>query len=198
MKIEKGSWIGVIGETGAGKSTLLDIIMGLLEPSKGGLYIDDKLLSSSDIKSWQSKIAHVPQVIFLADTSVYENIAFGVNANEIDCDLVIRSAKIAQINETIESLPTGYETIVGERGIKLSGGQRQRIGIARALYKQAEVIVLDEATNALDSSKENLVMKALKGLNKNITVIMVAHRLSTLDNCTQVIDFSADKEISDS
>jgi ATP-binding cassette, subfamily B, bacterial PglK len=198
LKIEKGSWIGVIGETGAGKSTLLDIIMGLLEPSKGGLYIDDKLLSSSDIKSWQSKIAHVPQVIFLADTSVYENIAFGVNANEIDCDLVIRSAKIAQINETIESLPTGYETIVGERGIKLSGGQRQRIGIARALYKQAEVIVLDEATNALDSSKENLVMKALKGLNKNITVIMVAHRLSTLDNCTQVIDFSADKEISDS
>ena len=194
LKIEKGSWVGIVGETGSGKSTLIDIIMGLLEPTDGGLYIDEQLLSFNDLKSWQTKIAHVPQVIFLTDASISENIAFGVNSNEINHDLVKRSAKIAQINETIEALPDAYNTRVGERGVKLSGGQRQRIGIARALYKQAEIIIFDEATNALDSSKEASVMKALESLNKNITVIMIAHRLSTLENCSQIVDLSANKD----
>ena len=194
LKIKKGSWIGIIGETGRGKSTLIDIIMGLLEPTDGGLYIDGRLLDFSDLKSWQAKIAHVPQVIFLTDASISENIAFGVNSNEISHDLVRQSAKIAQISETIEALPDAYNTHVGERGVKLSGGQRQRIGIARALYKQAEIIIFDEATNALDSSKEASVMKALENLDKNITLIMIAHRLSTLENCTQIIDLSANKK----
>lgn len=193
LKIKKGSWIGIIGETGSGKSTLIDIIMGLLEPTSGGLYVDDRLLGFSNLKSWQTKIAHVPQVIFLTDASIYENIAFGVNSNEINHDLVKRSAKIAQISETIEALPDAYNTRVGERGVKLSGGQRQRIGIARALYKQAEIIIFDEATNALDSTKEAAVMKALENLDKNITVIMIAHRISTLENCSQIIDLSANK-----
>jgi ATP-binding cassette subfamily B protein len=198
LKIKKGSWIGIIGETGSGKSTLIDIIMGLLEPTQGGLYIDERLLGFSDLKSWQNKIAHVPQVIFLTDASISENIAFGVNSNEINHDLVKKSAKIAQISETIEALPDAYDTCVGERGVKLSGGQRQRIGIARALYKQAEIIIFDEATNALDSSKEASVMKALENLDKNITVIMIAHRLSTLENCSQIIDLSSNKNFFES
>ena len=198
LKIKKGSWIGIVGETGSGKSTLIDIIMGLLEPTDGGLYIDERLLGFNDLKSWQTKIAHVPQVIFLTDASISENIAFGVNSNEINHDLVKRSAKIAQISETIEALPDAYNTHVGERGVKLSGGQRQRIGIARALYKQAEIIIFDEATNALDSLKEASVMKALENLDKNITVIMIAHRLSTLENCSQIIDLSANKDFFES
>ena len=198
LKIKKGSWIGIVGETGSGKSTLIDIIMGLLEPTDGGLYIDERLLGFNDLKSWQTKIAHVPQVIFLTDASISENIAFGVNSNEINHDLVKRSAKIAQISETIEALPDAYNTHVGERGVKLSGGQRQRIGIARALYKQAEIIIFDEATNALDSSKEASVMKALENLDINITVIMIAHRLSTLESCSQIIDLSANKDFFES
>ena len=191
LKISKGSWVGIIGETGCGKSTLIDIIMGLLNPSSGHIKIDNKfLLSTDNIKNWQSLIAHVPQVIFLSDNTISENIAFGIRYDDIDHDLVKSCAEIAQISELIMSLPEKYNTVVGERGSKLSGGQRQRIGIARALYKQAEIIIFDESTNALDNSKEMKVMQALENLPSNITVIMIAHRKSTLKKCSQIIDLS--------
>ena len=166
--------------------------MGLLEPTQGELYIDDELIENKEnIKDWQSHIAHVPQVIFLSDTSISRNIAFGIHPDEIDHELVRKSAQIAQIEDTIISLPEGYDTVVGERGVRLSGGQRQRIGIARALYKQAEVIIFDEATNALDDSKESKVMKALENLDRHITIIIIAHRLSTLENCSKVINLDS-------
>lgn len=195
LEISKGSWVGVVGETGSGKSTLIDILMGLLRPTKGEIYIDDNALSeSSHVNGWQSLVAHVPQVIFLSDSSISENIAFGANSNDIDHDYVRKCAKIAQISSTIDELPNGYETMVGERGVRLSGGQRQRIGIARALYKRAQVIIFDEATNALDSAKEDEVMEALENLPGHVTVIIVAHRLSTLKNCSKVIDLSRSVE----
>ena len=195
LEISKGSWLGIIGETGSGKSTLIHILMGLLSPTKGKIYIDDNALSESGhVYGWQSRVAHVPQAIFLSDCSISENIAFGAHPNDIDHDYVRKCAKIAQISSTIDGLPDGYETMVGERGVRLSGGQRQRIGIARALYKRADIIIFDEATNALDTATENEVMEALENLPGNITVIMVAHRLSTLKNCSKVIDLSGSVE----
>ena len=195
LEISKGSWVGIVGETGSGKSTLIDILMGLLRPNKGQIYIDDYALSESGyVYSWQSLVAHVPQVIFLSDSSISENIAFGAHPNDIDHDYVRKCAKIAQISSVIDELPDGYETMVGERGVRLSGGQRQRIGIARALYKRADIIIFDEATNALDTATENEVMEALENLPDNITVIMVAHRHSTLKNCSKVIDLSISVE----
>jgi len=189
LTIKKGSRIGLIGSTGSGKSTILDIIMGLLEPNRGHLEVDGIHINQTNNRSWQMHIAHVPQAIFLADTSIYGNIAFGVPENEIDHQRVKDVAKKAQIASTIESWNNDYNTFVGERGIRLSGGQRQRLGIARALYKNADVIVFDEATSALDSQTENDVMNAIEGLSEELTIIMVAHRVSTLKNCTQIIEF---------
>lgn len=193
LVISKGSRIGIVGTTGSGKSTLLDILMGLLQPSEGNLMIDNKIISSENYNEWLKHVAHVPQNIFLADTTVEKNIAFGVPENEIDHDRVVLAAKNARIFETIEALPEKFKTRVGERGIMLSGGQRQRIGIARALYKRAGVIVLDEATSALDAKTEESVMEAVRQLDKALTVIIVAHRLSTLKDCTEIIEIDNGK-----
>ena len=186
--IPKGGRIGFVGTTGSGKSTLLDIVMGLLTPSAGDLLVDGVAITPARLASWRLHIAHVPQSIFLTDASVRENIAFGVPPGQIDDAAVRLAASSAQIGAAIDSWPDGYDTIVGERGVQLSGGQRQRIGIARALYKKADVIVFDEATSALDSATEEEVMKSIESLSDEITILIIAHRLSTLKNCSQVIE----------
>jgi len=188
LNIIKGSRIGFIGPTGSGKSTLLDIIMGLLQSADGNLEVDERPITSINNKAWQAHIAHVPQAIFLADSSIEENIAFGVPKNQIDHQRVLQVARQAQIAKTIEGWPKQYETFVGERGIRLSGGQRQRIGIARALYKKADVIIFDEATSSLDNETEQAVIKAIDNLSKDLTLLIIAHRLSTLRNCTQIVE----------
>jgi ABC-type multidrug transport system fused ATPase/permease subunit len=188
LTITKGSRVGIIGTTGSGKSTLLDIIMGLLEPIEGTLEIDGHIVNPNNQRAWQAHIAHVPQSIFLADSSIEENIAFGLPKDKIDTQRVRQAAHQAQIADSIESWPKKYQTFVGERGIRLSGGQRQRIGIARALYKQADVIIFDEATSALDNETEQAVMQAIEGLSKHLTLLIIAHRLTTLVNCTQIVE----------
>jgi ATP-binding cassette subfamily B protein len=190
LRITKGSRVGFIGATGTGKSTLLDIVMGLLQPTNGSMEIDNQELTVGNHRAWQEHVAHVPQSIFLADSSIEENIAFGIPKDKINYHRVRQAAKQAQIAESIESWPDQYQTFVGERGIRLSGGQRQRIGIARALYKQADVIIFDEATSALDNETEEAVMQAIEGLSKDLTLLIIAHRLSTLKNCTQIIELA--------
>jgi ATP-binding cassette, subfamily B, bacterial PglK len=190
LVIDKGSRVGFIGSTGSGKSTLLDIVMGLLKPTNGTIDIDGQTITSTNQCAWQAHIAHVPQAIFLADSTIEENIAFGVAKDKIDFIRVCQAAQQAQIADIIESWPEQYQTFVGERGIRLSGGQRQRIGIARALYKQADVIIFDEATSALDNETEQAVMQAIEGLSKELTILIIAHRLTTLKNCTQIVELS--------
>lgn len=193
LRIKKGEKIGVVGLTGSGKSTLLDLLMGLLEPTRGDIFIDDAQLNSKSCPHWQRRIAHVPQAIFLSDCSVAQNIAFGVPPEEIDFRLVKAAADKAQISSEIESWDDGFYTVIGERGVRLSGGQRQRIGIARALYKKADVIILDEATSALDYKTEEMVMNAIEEASDKATIIMIAHRLSTLRNCDRIIEVSDGK-----
>ena len=191
LEITKGSRVGFMGTTGSGKSTLLDIIMGLLQPTEGTMKIDDQLITTSNHRSWQARIAHVPQAIFLADSSIVDNIAFGVPRDQIDVDRVREAARKAQIADVIDAWPKKYETVVGERGVRLSGGQCQRIGIARALYKQADVIIFDEATSALDNETEQAVMQAIDGLvGENITILIITHRLTTLKSCTQIVEMA--------
>jgi ABC-type multidrug transport system fused ATPase/permease subunit len=191
LEIRRGERIGLIGSTGSGKSTLVDVLMGLLVPSGGRLLVDGLDLHdpahAERLAGWRAAVAHVPQSIFLADSSVAENIAFGVPRQAIDLARVKQAAEQAQIAGFIESSPEGYASFVGERGIRLSGGQRQRIGIARALYKQAFVIVLDEATSALDTSTEEAVIEAVEGLSRDLTMVMIAHRLSTVQRCDRVL-----------
>jgi len=191
LTIPKGARIGFMGITGSGKSTLLDVVMALLHPTRGALKIDGVTITENNQRSWQAHIAHVPQAIYLADTSIAENIAFGVPLEQIDIARVSQAAQQAQIAATIEGWPQQYQTRVGERGVRLSGGQRQRVGIARALYKHADVIIFDEATSALDSETEEAVMQAIEGLSQDLTLLIIAHRLSTLQNCTQVLDLAA-------
>lgn len=193
LAINKGSRVGIIGTTGSGKSTLLDIVMGLLSPTQGTLEIDGQTITPSNGRSWQAHIAHVPQAIFLADSTIEENIAFGIPKEQIDTARVRTAARQAQIADLIASWPKQYQTPVGERGIRLSGGQRQRIGIARALYKQADVIIFDEATSALDNETEQAVMQAIEGLADDLTIIIIAHRLTTLKNCTLLVELSQGK-----
>ena len=188
LVIPKGSRVGFIGTTGSGKSTLLDIVMGLLEPTEGTLEIDGQVVRPANQRNWQAHIAHVPQAIFLTDGTIEENIAFGVPKEKIDKLRVKQAAQQAQIADSIASWPQQYQTFVGERGIRLSGGQRQRIGIARALYKQADVIFFDEATSALDNETEQAVMEAIENLSQDLTVLIIAHRLTTLKNCTQIVE----------
>jgi ATP-binding cassette subfamily B protein len=190
LVIPKGSKVGFIGKTGSGKSTLLDVVMGLLDPDHGKLFVDDISIDSNNKRSWQAKIAHVPQFIFLSDNSIAENIAFGIEKNLIDYKRVEYVAELAQIKDAIMSMPSGFSTIIGERGIRLSGGQRQRLGIARALYKKADVIVLDEATSALDNETEESLMSALKVLDKKVTILMIAHRLTTLKDCDLLVELT--------
>jgi ATP-binding cassette subfamily B protein len=161
--------------------------MGLLPPANGQLEVDGERITSKNQRSWHSHIAHVPQAIFLSDGTIEENIAFGVPKELIDSQRVVQSAMQAQIAQSIESWPNGYQTLVGERGIRLSGGQRQRIGIARALYKQADVIILDEATSALDNETEEAVMSAIDNLSADLTILIIAHRITTLRNCSKII-----------
>lgn len=187
LVIPKGGRVGFIGKTGSGKSTAMDIIMGLLTASEGQLLVDGVVIGPDNQKSWQKHVAHVPQAIYLSDASIAENIAFGVPPEQIDHARVRDAARQAQIASTIEAQPKGYATEVGERGVRLSGGQRQRIGIARALYKQADVLVLDEATSALDSETESAVMDCIKELGQHLTVLIIAHRLSTLRMCDLVV-----------
>jgi ATP-binding cassette subfamily B protein len=186
--ISKGVRLGIVGSSGSGKSTLIDIIMGLLQPTDGSLEVDDTKIDSLNLRSWQVNIAHVSQSIFISDASVAENIAFGVPSEEIDCDKVEKAAKSASLHNSIITWPNTYNTVLGERGSMLSGGQRQRIGIARALYKESDVIIFDEATSALDLDTEASIIAAIEKLGRDKTVIMIAHRLSTLENCDEVIE----------
>lgn len=197
LEINKGERIGFVGETGSGKSTSLDLIMGLLGPTTGEVIIDGKALTDVEQPKWRKNIAHVPQSIFLIDSSMAENIAFGVPKELIDIKLVQDAAKHAQIAEFIEGQPNGYNSQVGERGVRLSGGQRQRIGIARALYKKANVLIFDEATSALDDATEKAVMDAIERLDRSVTVLFIAHRLTTLRNCDRIIELKDGSVLND-
>ena len=188
FSVKKGEFIGFIGSTGSGKSTFLDVLMGLLNATSGFIRVDGVKITSENIADWQMLIAHVPQFVYLSDSTIAENIAFGVPVDEIDDKRVLEAAQNAQIADVIESWDEQYETKVGEGGVRISGGQRQRIGIARALYKKAQIIVLDEATSALDNLTERSVMNAIEALSGNVTVFIVAHRLSTLSKCSKIIE----------
>ena len=196
LSLKKGSRIGFIGSTGSGKSTLLDIVMGLLPATEGDLFIDQQPIDNKSRRSWQMNIAHVPQNIYLSDNSIEENIAFGVSKDKIDHQRVRKAAQQAQIAQLIEQWQEGYQTFVGERGVRLSGGQRQRIGIARALYKKASVLIFDEATSALDNETEREVMEAIKDLGGEITVLIIAHRLTTLRDCDMVVKLGSNHALS--
>jgi ATP-binding cassette subfamily B protein len=185
LKVKKGQKIGIVGYTGGGKSTLMDILMGLLKPTKGELIVDGIALDQDKILGWHKNISHVPQMIFLTDGSIAENIALGLK--EYDLLKIKDAAKKASIAEFIDSIPTDYDTLVGERGIALSGGQRQRIAIARALYKDNPILVFDEATSALDNQTEGEVMNAIDALDDQKTVFLIAHRLTTVQNCDFII-----------
>lgn len=195
FEVKKGSKIGIVGKTGVGKSTLLDIIMGLLNPTSGQLFIDDKLLTEENIEMWRRQVTHVPQDIFLINGSILENIALGIETDSIDKIKVEECARKSEILNFIQTLPHKFNEKVGERGIKLSGGQKQRIGIARALYRKSELIVMDEATNALDLKTERKIIDSI-GEFKNTTIIMVTHRLDTLKICDKVyqVDKNSIKE----
>jgi len=187
LTIPAHSTVGFVGATGSGKTTTVDVILGLLEPQEGELNIDGEPITAANRRQWQRAIGYVPQHIYLSDDSVAANIAFGVNAKDIDQQAVERAAKIANLHEfVVGDLPQGYATTVGERGVRLSGGQRQRIGIARALYYNPQVLILDEATSALDSLTEQAVMEAVNNLGHDITIILIAHRLSTVRQCDQI------------
>jgi len=187
LSLKKGGRIGFVGVTGSGKSTLLDIIMGLLPPTEGGLVIDNQTINNQNRRAWQAHIAHVPQNIYLSDSTIEANIAYGIAKELIDHQRVKKAAQQAQIAELIEQWKDGYQTFVGERGIRLSGGQRQRIGIARALYKQANVLIFDEATSALDNETEQVVMDTIEDLGEEVMILIIAHRLTTLKGCDQII-----------
>ena len=201
LRIDRGQRVGLIGTTGSGKSTFLDLLMGLLTPESGSVLVNGMSLHDPECESllsdWRSSIAHVPQSIYLADSSIAENIAFGVPREQIDLARVRSAAQQAQISAFIESSQEGYESFVGERGIRLSGGQRQRLGIARALYKHAQVLILDEATSALDNDTEQAVMDAINQLDRNLTVVMIAHRLSTVAKCDRVIRLDHGRVVAD-
>jgi ATP-binding cassette, subfamily B, bacterial PglK len=195
FEIKKGSKIGIIGKTGEGKSTFLDLLMGLLEPQKGAIYIDSSKLSKETCDSWQSKVSHVPQRIFLSDDSFLGNIAFGIEKEKINKEKVELVSKKSQIHELIIKSEGEYNKNVGEQGIGLSGGQIQRIGLARALYKEAELIILDEATNSLDSYTEKLIMEEINNLSKDLTVVIVSHSMDTLKNCDVIFEVKNKKVI---
>ena len=187
LSISSKSTVGLVGETGSGKTTTVDIILGLLEPQKGTLEVDGKVITKQNSRSWQRSIGYVPQHIYLSDDTVAANIAFGVEPQDINLAAVEKAAKIANLHKfLIEELPKQYQTTIGERGIRLSGGQRQRIGIARALYHNPNILILDEATSALDSQTEKAVMDAVNNLRKDITIIIIAHRLATIKKCDKV------------
>lgn len=193
LTVARGDRIGFTGTTGSGKSTLLDIVMGLLVPTMGDVLVDGRPLTAESLRGWQAQLAHVPQSIYLADTTIAENIAFGVEPGLVDHHKVADAARQAQIGTFIEGLAEGYDTLVGERGVRLSGGQRQRIGLARALYRDARVLILDEATSALDDETETSVMTAIEALGRDISIFIIAHRLTTLSSCDVLVRLEAGK-----
>ena len=187
LEILARSTVGLVGSTGSGKTTTADILLGLLEPQKGSLKVDGKDIDDYNRKAWQKSIGYVPQYIFLADDTITANIALGFDLDDVSQKSIERAAKAANLHEfIIKELPMGYRTIIGERGVRLSGGQRQRLGIARALYDNPKVLVLDEATSAMDNLTEKLIMDAINKLKKNTTIILIAHRLTTIKNCENI------------
>ena len=186
--------VALVGKTGGGKTTISDIFSGLHFPEKGHLYVDDEIISKENITSWRKQVACVPQSIFLIDLTIKENIAFGEDSNELNLHSVKEACKFAQIDEFIENRNNKYEEIVGENGIKLSGGQRQRIGLARAIYRNASILILDEATSALDNKTEKAVMETVKKI-KNVTMLIIAHRLDTIKNADLIYEIEAGKVV---
>jgi ABC-type multidrug transport system fused ATPase/permease subunit len=187
LNIPIKSTVGLVGATGSGKTTTVDIILGLLEAQKGTLEVDGKIITNQNSRSWQRSIGYVPQHIFLADDTIASNIAFGVDRKYINQKAIEKASKISNLHNFIEDeLPNQYQTTIGERGVRLSGGQRQRIGIARALYHNPQILILDEATSALDNQTEKAIMDAVNNLGNNITIIIIAHRLSTVKKCDQI------------
>lgn len=206
FKIPRGTMVAIVGATGSGKSTLVDLIMGLLSPTSGRVLVDDVPLTVKNIDRWHRSVAHVPQSIFLADTTIARNIAMSLPDQPPNMDRIVSAAEKAQLHDFVGSLPAGYETTVGERGVRLSGGQRQRLGIARAIYKEAPVFVLDEATSALDDDTEAAVIAALHQLRcEGRTILIVAHRLSTIRHCDivarlddgRIVEVSSSDELSE-
>jgi HlyD family secretion protein len=186
MSIPVKKVIGIVGPSGSGKSTLVDILLGLIEPQEGFLKVDDKTIDNQNLRSWQNSIGFVAQAIFLSEGTIAENVAFGFPKNQINLKQVDNALKLANLNEFVQGLKKGVHTKVGERGIQLSGGQRQRIGIARALYNQAEVLIFDEATSSLDGITEKMIMQAVHRFSGKKTIIMIAHRLKTVEKCDKI------------
>lgn len=198
LKISVGDIIGIVGETGAGKTTFIDLLIGLLRPMEGGIFVDDKLISNGRLlNSWRQSISHVPQQTFLIDDSIAANIAFGVKKKDRDSRRLIKVAKLAQIYDFISELPQKFETNVGERGVNLSGGQSQRISIARALYENKNLLVLDESTNSLDLNTEIRILKELIKFKKNITILIITHRLENLKLCNRILKLEKGRILSD-
>jgi ABC-type multidrug transport system fused ATPase/permease subunit len=185
LVVRRGEAVGIIGSSGSGKSTLVDVLLGLLQPNSGQILVDNQNIQTN-LRSWQNQIGYVPQTIFLTDDSLRRNIALGLPDNLVDEDAIVDALRAAQLQDFVAGLPDGLDTVVGERGVRLSGGQRQRIGIARALYNKPEVLVLDEATSSLDTETEHEVMKAVQALQGTKTVVIVAHRLSTVEYCDRL------------
>ena len=178
--------IGIVGPSGSGKSTLIDILLGLIVPQQGQLKIDNTIINNQNIRSWQNTIGFVAQSIFLSEGTIAENVAFGIPRSKINFDRVKQALELSHLTELVQGLENGVQTKVGERGVQLSGGQRQRIGIARALYHNAEVLVFDEATSSLDGITEKMVMNAIHDFSGQKTIIMIAHRLKTVQKCDQI------------
>ena len=202
LEIPKGRAVAFVGPSGAGKTTIVDVLLGLLEPQKGEILVDDKNIFDS-ISAWQRNIGYIPQFIYLSDDSLRRNIAFGLPDSDIDEEKIHKAVELAQLNELVSRLPDGLDTVIGERGARLSGGQRQRIGIARALYNDPQVLVMDEATSALDNITEQHIIHSIETLKGEHTIIMIAHRLTTVMNCDvlymmengKIVDQGAYKEL---
>ena len=193
FEIKKGELIGFIGKTGSGKSTLINLLIGMFKPDSGTIKVDDSVDIFFNIKNWQKKIGYVPQSLYLIDDTILNNIAFGIPKDEINYEQFQSAIRLAQLDDFINNLPSGFETIVGERGIKLSGGERQRIGIARALYNNPPILILDEATSALDNETEKEFMKSINSLYKFKTILIIAHRMTTVENCDKVFEIKNGK-----
>jgi len=197
LTIKTNSIVGIVGLSGSGKSTLIDIVLGLISPQSGRLKVDDIKVSKENLRAWQNSIGFVPQSIFLSEGTIAENVAFGISKSNIDTMIVKQALKLAHLEELVSNMPKGIDTKVGERGVQLSGGQRQRIGIARALYNDPSLLVFDEATSALDGTTEKMIMDAIHDFSGMKTIIMIAHRLKTVQKC-DVIYFINHGKIIDS
>jgi len=197
LRIPQNQSIGFVGRTGSGKTTLADVILGLYTPSSGSISVDDIALTEENARAWRKRVGYVPQTVFLMNASVARNIALGIPEDQIDHAAVLRAAHMAQADEFISQMKDGYDTVVGERGVKLSGGQRQRLGIARALYHNPDVLVFDEATSALDGMTEDAVMQAVQTLSADRTMILIAHRLRTVQACDRIVMLEAGKIVAD-